>query len=207
MEGFRRDAVGGMVRLTVRWILASALGWAGGLAAAVALTLAGQSIANLNPDRFLAFASLVCLGVTVGLAQSLVIGPFVGRLAWVGATFAGHLLALIPLRIPRFPNFPGPEVYDNLVLLALVGAAIGGAQWMALRVRFRGAWIWPPVTALGYLGFLWVLANPTTQLSQFALVNAAIGAAGSILPGIVLAWLASRQPAGEPRSGAHASVA
>jgi hypothetical protein len=188
-----------------RWVLASAVGWAGGLAAAVALFLAVQALAGLDSDRFLAFAGLACLGAGLGLAQSMVIGPLLARPRdWFWATLAGHIIAMIVLIVPWFRRYSGPEIVGNSVMLAVIGVAIGGAQWWVLRRRFHAAGVWAPATSLGFLSFLWIIQNPVSDLARFVVVDAAAGAAASALPGVVLVWLVWRERAGAAPGGVQA---
>jgi hypothetical protein len=204
--GFEAGSLG--LWLLGQWILASAVGWLAGLAAAVALFLAVQSLAGIDSDRFLAFAALPCLGASVGLAQSLVMGRWLARPRdWFWATLAGHILAMITLLVPWFRRFSGPEIVGNTAMLALIGAAIGGTQGWILRRRFPTAAVWVPATSLGFLSFLWIVANPVSNLARFVLATSVMGAAASALPGIVLVWLVGRERAGAAPTGAAASEA
>jgi hypothetical protein len=191
-----------------RWILASAVGWAGGLAAAVALFLAVQALVGLDSDRFLAFAALACLGVGLGVAQSIVIGPLLARPRdWFWATLAGHVIAMIVLVVPWFRRYSGPEIVGNAAMLALIGAAIGATQWWVLRRRFHAAGVWAPATLLGFMSFLWVILNPVSDMARFVEEDSVAGAAASVLPGVVLVWLVWRERAGAAPDGAQASGA
>jgi len=189
-----------------RWMLASAVGWAAGLGAAVGLFLGVQALAGLNSDRLLAFAALACLGACLGMAQSIVIGPLLARPRdWLWATLAGHILAMIVLLLPWFRRFSGPEVIGNAAMLLLIGAVIGTMQWGVLRRRFPAAGVWAAATSIGFLSFLWVISNPVSDLARFVVVNAAAGAAASALPGIVLVWLVGRASMSAAPGGARAS--
>jgi hypothetical protein len=61
--------------LLARWTLASAIGWAVGLAAGTVLTLGAERYLRLNGDRFLAYATLITLGLATGIAQWRVMIP------------------------------------------------------------------------------------------------------------------------------------
>ena len=176
-----------------RWILVSVLGFGTGIAGGVGFTLAAEKLAGVNPDRFMAYATLFCLGLTVGFIQWRVVAQFLPRsVRWVPATFIGYLLALVPFAIPRFPNLPGPELLDVALLLALMGTAIGLAQWWVLRQHYRGAAVWVLASAVGFLSFLWLDVNPTHSLTEFVLVGAALGGLAAVAQGAALAWFVRR---------------
>ena len=97
-----------------RWTLAGALAFGTGIVGGAGLTLIAGRLAAVNEDKFVVYAILFCLGLAVGFAQWMAMAQFLpGPGRWIIATLIGHLLALIPFAIPRFPSLPGPELLDD----------------------------------------------------------------------------------------------
>ena len=171
-----------------RWVLATTIGYGAGLLAGWCVTLVAER-AGANSDRFLAVAMLICLGVTVGVAQSWVMAPYVGSTRhWVAATFAGYLLALIVFALVGF-ILSSVGLVDDAALLILAGAAIGLAQWWVLRRPFRSAAIWVVASAVGFTSFVWLVAHPTGSVGALVLMGAILGGVGAIATGAALVWL------------------
>jgi hypothetical protein len=73
-----------------------------------------------------------------------------------------------------------------------MGAAIALPQWLLLRSHFRLASLWVPAGALGFLAFLWLVANPASQTGDFILAVALLGALAAVPTGLLLGWMARR---------------
>jgi len=180
--------------LLAGWTLASLIGWAAGLAAGIVLTLVAGRLPGLNEDRVLAYATLAALGLTTGVAQGVVMRRYLPRPSrWVVATLAGYLLGLAVLAGGNAAGLWSAGLWDDLLLLGFVGAAIGACQWWILRRHYRRAGLWVPATAAGFLCFLWLVADPAHTLSALILRGAILGVLAAVLPGVVLVWLV-RQP-------------
>jgi uncharacterized membrane protein len=176
------------------WIAASAAGFAAGLVGGLILTaIAAEMLPGVNADRFGLYATLFCLGLAVGVAQLTVMAHLLPTATrWMAATLLGYLLAMIPFAISGFLNLAGPELLDDAFLLALMGAAIGLAQWWVLRQHYRGAVGWVLASMVGFLSFLWLVANPAHSLPEFVLVGTVLGGLAAVASGAVLAWLVQR---------------
>jgi hypothetical protein len=185
--------------LLAAWILASAVGWAAGLAFGALLTYLASQAPWLNEDRVFAHAIMIALGITVGAAQAVVLRrllPRAGRR--VAATLLGHLLILAGSNAARLG---GLRLWNNAVLLGLFGAAIGTCQWWLLRGRYRQAGFWVLATAVGFLSLLWMISHPAHSLGESVIKVTALGALASIVPGALLVWLL-RQPVESASQGA-----
>lgn len=173
-----------------RWLMATAFGWAAGLTLAAWLTTWLAKLGWVNEDRFLSYAMLVSVALVGSLAQALALGgvlPSAGR--WVAATLAGGLLAALWIWLLGWLGAPGDSFLSNALLLAGIGLALGAGQAWVLRRRYRRALLWLPVTALGYLAFMALVANPSRSLEEFILRATMGGVLGGALPGLLLAWL------------------
>lgn len=176
--------------VVLRWVLATALGFGAAIAGGSALTWMAERFPGVNPDRFWVFAILCCLGLTVGWLQWRVMGRLLpDAVHWIGATTVGYLLVLLTVFLPPFPDASQGALLDDALRLSLVGALIGLAQWWALRQRCRGSAWWIPASAVGFLCFLWIVANPAHSLVEFVWVGGLLGGLAAVAPGVVLARL------------------
>lgn len=199
----RKQVPGDAWPLLASWILASAIGWAGGLAAGAMLTLVAERYLGLNGDRVLAYVTLPSLGLATGIAQWRVMLPYLARPArWVAATLVGYLLGLVPMAIgPILYRLLGTGLWDDVLLLSLLGAAIGTAQWWILRRHFDHTALWVLATAVGFQCLLWIIANPSHSLAEYVIRGAIVGALAAAVPGATLVWLVG-QPLAAGSEGA-----
>jgi hypothetical protein len=175
------------------WILAGLAGWAAGLALGALLIEIGSSLLGLNEDRALAYAVLFALGLACGAAQSAVLRRHLpGAWRWIPVTLAGYVLAMGIVAAASGARIV-TGLWANAVLLALIGAAVGVPQALLLRRTDRGAALWAPATAIGFLSFLWLVGHPASSMSEFIAVGAMLGALAAVPTGIVFAWMV-RQP-------------
>lgn len=144
------------------WVLANAIGTAGGWAVGINLsTLAGPP-GPLNANALVLSATL---GATIGLAQWLAIEQWVRADFWILASTiswsAGFLVSYFPISfvVALFLTHiisPSPEILfvSCAVGGAVLGANIGLAQWFVLRNRVSGANSWIRANIIGYaIGF------------------------------------------------------
>jgi hypothetical protein len=169
------------------WLLASLAGWAAGLALGELLIQVGSSVFPLNEDRAWAYAVLLAVGLACGDAQSAVLRRHLpGAWRWIPVTLAGYLLAMAVLAAAGRTRI-GADLMANAVFLGLIGAAVGIPQWLLLRRTFRGAGLWAPASAAGYLAFLWLVAHPAGSQGEIIAVGAILGALAAVPTGLVLA--------------------
>lgn len=179
--------------LLARWTLASSIGWLAGLAVGAMLTLAVGVFSWLNQDRFAAYAILVSLGITVGMAQWIVIRPYLPKpLRWITATLIGYLLCLVIILGSNLAKLGGTGLWNNLLLLSLLGAAIAAPQWWVLRRHYQQAGLWILVNMVGLLCFVWIIIYPSHSMGEFILRGTIAGTLAAVVPGAALAWLVSR---------------
>jgi hypothetical protein len=175
-------------RIPVWWMFANLLGWGAGLMLGWLLTLILARLDWVNEDRALVYAVLLSLGLTCGVAQWWVIKAYLPHsFYWIPVTLAGYGLALLVMMVSQGRNAVGS------ITFVLITAAIGLPQWLLLQKHYRRAGLWIPATVIGFLGFLWLLANPASSLTGIVIIGAILGALAAAPPGIVLAWLV-RQP-------------
>lgn len=173
-------------------MLVTLLGWLAGLALGVALTFAARTLPFVNEDRFLVYAVLVSLGITVGLAQWLVLRRFLsGPGPWLAATFAGYTLCIVVIVLASRLTNAGSAWRDALVF-TFMGLAVGGPQAFVFGRRFHGAAVWVLATIASFMAFFWLAANPTRSPAEFIATVSLVAAAGSGVTGLTLAWLLER---------------
>jgi hypothetical protein len=130
----------------------------------------------------------VAAGAVIGLAQWLVLR---GRLSlspwWIAATAAG-MGAGLALGIALLGTAMEGVA---LPLRGLVtGAAIGSAQFLALREKTGRAAIWAPVVALGWaLGWIIMRATGIDLAPQWYVFGAGGAVTFQVVTGLALAWL------------------
>ena len=112
---------------------------------------------------------------------------------WVTGTLIGYLLCLIIIVGGSLARLGGAGVWDDVLLLGLLGTAIGTSQWWILRQHYRKAGLWVLATAVGFLCFMWTIINPSHTLGESVIRGAIIGALAAGVPGATLVWLV-RQP-------------
>lgn len=179
--------------LLAGWIAASSIGWAAGLALGTLLTLAATNLSWLNEDRFFAYATLISLGFTLGAAQWVVMRRHLPQPArWVTATLIGYLLCLIMIMGSHLARFGRAGVWDDALLLGLLGTAIGTSQWWILRHHYRQAGLWVLATAVGFLCFMWIILFPSHTLGELVFRGTIAGALAAAVSGVTLVWLVHR---------------
>jgi hypothetical protein len=196
----RGTSTSGWVEFTL-WIAASLAGWLSGLALGALFTEIGSDLFGLNEDRALIFAVLVALGLACGDAQSVVLRRHLpGAWRWIPVTLAGYLL-VVGIAAAAVGARLVSSLTTNVVLLALVGAAVGVPQWLLLRRHFRGAGWWAPASALGFLSFTWLVLHPAGSMTGFIATGTILGALSAVPTGIVLVWSVSRERRGTMDNG------
>jgi len=172
------------------WLLANLLGYGLGLGVALLLTAAFSLLPWVNQDRVLAPTGLLCIGLACGYAQSRTLRSLLPNLRrWMPATWIGYLLALLFILAVNLLRLGGQ---NDALLFAGIGAAIALPQWLLLRPHFRPAGLWVPAGALGFLAFLWLVANPASQIGAFLLAVALLGALAAVPSGLLLGWMVYR---------------
>jgi hypothetical protein len=192
----KQNSLGAWSLLAV-WILTSAIGWGTGLAIGVLLTSVATNLPWLNEDRFFAYATLISLGLTTGIAQWVVMRRYLPKpIRWVVGTLVGYLLCLIIIVGGNMARLGGEGVWDDVLLLSLLGAAIGTSQWWVLRRHYHQAGLWVLATAVGFLCFLWTIITPSHSLGEHVIRGAIVGTLAAAVPGVMLVYLV-RQRLGE----------
>ena len=170
--------------LFFRWLAASAIGTGLGISAGILATLSAQNVPWINVDRFFAWALFLSIGIFLGLVQGGVIAASLSRsVAWFPATIIGFLLASGALIVPQ-PDLPG--LWNDALLFAFMGAAIGIAQWWVLRPHLRLSGLWIAASVLGFQSFLWLVAHPAGSNLELVIVGTILGAIGAAATGLLL---------------------
>jgi hypothetical protein len=189
-----RQISSGGLSLLARWIAATSTGWAAGLGAGMLLTWVATWLPWMNEDRVFGYATLISLGLTLGLAQWVVLRRYISQpFRWVTATLIGYLLCVIIIISSNLAALGGMGVWNNVLLLGLLGTAIGMSQWWILRRHYRSAGWWVLATAAGFICFLWIILIPSHSLGELVIRGTLVGTTAALVSGITLVWLV-RQP-------------
>jgi hypothetical protein len=176
------------------WIFANLGGWGVGISTGILLTLAAGAIPWVNQDRFLSIALLPSIGLACGVAQWMVLRDILPHSSkWILGTLAGYVLALLVLLVFNLAKLSNIGLWDDAVLLALMGAAIGVPQWWLLRQHYRGTGLWIFATGAGFLSFLWLVSRPANSQNSFILIATLLGGLAAVITGFLLAGIV-RQP-------------
>jgi hypothetical protein len=194
--------------LLVAWTFANLLGWAAGLVAAGILApLAARSPFpwHYDTDMAIAYVSLVLLGITIGIAQWIVLRRHLPRATpWIFATIIGYLLSVIIFAIANndAARLLSTEVVNNLILFGLMGIAIGASQWWVLRRHYGRSGLWVLASTVGFLFFMWLVIDPAHSQGELLIRGAILGGFAAAVTGGALVWIihqplamVSRQPA------------
>jgi hypothetical protein len=167
--------------LWLEWVIATTVGWVVGFAICEAFKAFLDSIQ----------ADGVVIGLSVGIAQWLVLRGRIGRAAWwILATVIGFGVGKwIGERLVE----ADPGIVGDLLSGVAIGVSVGVAQWLILRPQItRAAW-WVVASVLAWAiggGIITVAEEGAGGPAAIAYVTVAIGAAlAGGLTGAVLVWL------------------
>lgn len=173
-----------------------------GLLAVAATTLVGD--APSTPVLVLMFVAMLAAGAgegaVVGGMQSLVLArvlPRVPRRPWMIATAIGALLAWL-IGAGVVMSLPEDQAFKEslplfMALGPVLGALLGGCQWVVLRRHVRGAGWWVVANAAGWgIGLLVGFGVPMsisedTPAALAAVLALLTGAGTGLAPGLVTA--------------------
>jgi hypothetical protein len=197
-------------RLAIHWVAMTAVGELLGIGCAGGIAvLVNQAIPEpmTMTQKWTVLATMICAGLMEGIITGYLqwrvlrrLWPAMTALAWMGATAAiavfGWGLGMIPslfifdapAEASAAPQLPSDMIMYPLAALAflVVGALFGLAQWVVLRHHaLRGAWLWIPANAVGWLVGLAVIyaaaSWPDESTSWYFVV--ALGIIGGFLGG------------------------
>ncbi len=154
------------------WVLATAVGWAGGWAV---ITWASHLYWGIGVGIDVAFVAYVVLGTTVGIMQWLVLRRRVPRSGlWILACAVSITTGSYVSQVMW--------MYDIIVFGAVFGVLVGITQWSVMRRWVHRAGWWVPASVIG-----WVLGWFATSAGDFAAFL--IGGIAGIITGFALAML------------------
>ncbi len=154
------------------WLLATAVGWAGGWAV---INWASHLYWGIGVGIDVAFVAYVVLGTTVGIMQWLVLRRRVPRSGlWILACAVSITTGSYVSQVMW--------MYDIIVFGAVFGVLVGITQWSVMRRWVHRAGWWVLASVIG-----WVLGWFATSAGDFAAFL--IGGIASIITGFALAML------------------
>ena len=165
----------------IQWVVANIVGWLIGFALCEALQ---SFISTVLVDGLV-------IGSAVGIAQWLVLRRWMSPVGWwvllsivgfgVGKAFAEAVL-------PGASTLPGYAATG-----AIIGAAVGVAQWPVLRRHVSSAAWWVPATVVAWVAGWSAIGVAERAVDWPTLAVYAVGGVGAALAGIVTAivliWL------------------
>jgi hypothetical protein len=175
------------------------LGWITGLVAAEILAPIGASSPfpwHYDTDMAFAYASLVLLGITIGIFQWLVIRSYLPNAKyWIPATATGYLLSALifalansdPTRLLR------TELLNNMILFGLMGFVIGVSQWWVLRRHYERSGLWVLASTFGFLSILWLVVDPAHSQIELQIRSGIVGASAAAVTWVAFICMI-RQP-------------
>jgi hypothetical protein len=176
----------------LRWILATSTGWLAALLLAWLSAAAMRAIPlplNFDRDMIYPYAILLFLGLMIGISQALILRSMqISSPQWISLTFLGFLacLAIFFAANRLSVDLNNSNIPNNILLLTLMGTAVGVSQSVALRRHYQRSWIWILASTISFLFFLLIILNPTMSVPSFILIVVLIAGTGSILTGISL---------------------
>jgi hypothetical protein len=164
------------------WALANIIGWGISISSAIVVT---GLVGGREGELWLILPALL-----IGLAQWMVLARRFSLSGWFVPAFG--LAWYIGLWLGWNLGFLSPEPFT---MGAAGGALAGALQWLGMRRRLPGSWVWiPAMTAISLLGsWLGVAAGVSAyermdigQASAYAIGGAVAGAVIGVLSGAVL---------------------
>jgi len=192
--------------LWLQWVLAGILGWV--VSGAIAGYVYTAMEARLG-DIAAAITGLYVLGVTVGVAQWLVLRRCMTRTGWwvLASTIGTAVGAYWSVRFELLDLYVGPLYVGRRIELdaLLSGAAFGGLlgvlQWLVLLWRVKRAYWWILASAVAHSASRFtanVVSMILGQPGPMVVHGAVVGGGTAALTGLVLAWLL-RYPISDPQ--------
>jgi hypothetical protein len=125
--------------------------WTTGFLAFPIAGLAGTAVAGRVDSPAAALMAGLVVGAVIGAAQSLASRGRLDHLRWITATTLGMGLGLL---LGAMTVDFGTSLADLVVMGAVTGVLLGGAQALALPTRARARWVWaaalPALWAFGW---------------------------------------------------------
>ena len=173
--------------LAIRWVVATTLGW-----------VIGFAICAWFKAFFESFRSDgAVIGVCVGILQSIALRGRVKHTGWwVVATVIGFAIG-------KFAADAITQSMAGAVGFALggavIGTALGAAQWLVLRRQLAPAGLWIPATAVAW-AVGWSIISTVDEVAggptgSTYLIGATGAAVAAVITGAALLWLRRLTPA------------
>lgn len=183
----------------LRWVLASSLGSAVGVAIAGFVgSVIGEGFAGMGTVG-------VIFGALLGGMQWLVMRKYVALTGWWAlATAVGYFLAGIATEQWVFRQIPYSELgVQPIVSFGAVGGIVGGTmQWLVLRKHVARAGWWVLASIVGLIVGMGIAVPVAIMPGQIGAIEFIIvfgivfGVGVGVIPGAVLVWLLRQTESG-----------
>jgi hypothetical protein len=181
--------------LSLRWVLATTVGWLVGFAICEAVVKPFvYSLTHFQSDG-------AVIGISIGIGQSLVLKSRINRTRW------WILASIIGFGIGKDVGDMVAQAVPGAIGSALeglaIGASLGLAQWLVLRRHVPEARWWILASAIAWAVGWAIIASVDIEATDGSIGLAyVIGAIGAAVAGLItaaaLVWLLRRSPTGRP---------
>jgi hypothetical protein len=179
------------------WVGLNTIGVLAGYVLSLSVAAAGGLAGLQVSDRMIATIMVILIGMLMGVAQWLLVRPYLPRAAfWIVATLIGWVLP-IALLVVFFPPSVVNQHGQIGIVLASIGLMMGAAQYLLLRrYKLHSGW-WIPASMLGWT--ILALALPIPITNQLEILK--VGAIPALITGIPFALVVAKRSAFETETG------
>lgn len=184
------------------WVLANIVGAVAGFPlTAVALRVVAV-VAAADERAIFPYVLFPVVGVCIGGMQWLILRRYTSQAGWWVLSTAAvwpvcyTFIGLVTRGVVKVGGVPFAGAATWAITFALIGAALGGIQWLVLRRRFTRAGWWVLASAAGFAGFAAI--GPLGDVLALVVL---LGAIPGATTGIALVWLLRQPPSKTANTG------
>lgn len=187
------------------WVLANAVGAVVGFPLAIAALQVIAVVTAVDERAIFPYILFPVVGICIGGMQWLILRRYTSRAGWwVLSTAAAWpicyaFIGLATRGVVRIGGVSYAGLAIWVITFGLIGAVLGGIQWLILRRYFAGAGWWIIASAAGFIGF--AVIGPLDDILTLVVL---LGLIPGATTGAALVWLL-RQPPVE-RSNAEQAI-
>jgi hypothetical protein len=179
------------------WVGLNVMGVLSAYVLSVSVAAVGGSVGLQVSDRMIVAIMVILIGLLMGVAQWLLVRPYLPDPAlWIAATLVGWLLP-IAILVVFFPPSIANQRSQIGIVLASTGLMMGAAQYLLLRRhRLHSGW-WILASMLGWTILALTLPIPITN--QLEILK--VGAVPALITGIPFVFTVASKSGIEAETG------